>query len=202
MEFKAKVTYTKKIDQLSKEKDLWTKGIPDLGFAIRGIVKVGLTVAYQVSVSTKLAASAEFTMGATAELPNDKGLVIDLLEPDRSGYDDSGQPLIFPIFTIDSLTGSAKFAVASQANLAFGLEISEVEKIDIEFNLKIPQLSIALNAGYGRLRPGHWVHRPLFVSFNDGICTDRFASCRRGRFLQQRRQCFQVRRQSLGSSID
>ena len=154
MELKAKITNTEKLETQSFEKDLWTKAIPQVGFSIRGIAKIGLTVTYQIALSTKLAASAEFTFGATSEIPNDTPLVIDIVDIDRSGYDGPRTPLAFPVFNLNSLTGSAKFGAASQAILAFGMEITEVENVAIEFNLKIPQFSVTLNAGYGRLRPG------------------------------------------------
>ena len=155
MKLQAKVTRTDKIEMMSDSKTLWTKPVPYLGFTIKKVCKVGLTASYQVGYSTKLLSSATLVLGASAVIPDDRSLVIDLVHPENSGYVGWGEPAVVPIIQVKSLTGSVKFAFFSQADLAFGVEVDKVEKVAVEFNLKIPQLSSTLTAGYGMFCPRH-----------------------------------------------
>ena len=157
MELKAKITGTHKIEELSGDKTLWKKPIDDLGFTVAHFITVGLTASYKIGFATKLLASATFTFGATSSLPDGKGLIIDIVNPDKSGYitDESTLPSADSIMEIDEMTGSVKFAVFSQADLVWGIDIEDVVKADIEFNLKIPQFSATLTAGYSKYRFHH-----------------------------------------------
>ena len=93
MELKAKITETHKIEDLSDDKELWSYPVPDLGFTVMHFISVGLVASYKIGFATKLRASATVTFGATASLPNGKGLVIDILHRDKSGFTDApGEP--------------------------------------------------------------------------------------------------------------
>ena len=147
MELQAKVTKTKKIDSLSGKKDLFSMPVPDLGFDIPHFLKLGLTVAYQIGYSTKMAGSATIIFGATSSLPDDAIITLDLLDNDKCSWSGFDGAVLDPVFDVTALSGTVQLAVFTQADLRFGIEIHE-EKAGVELNLKLPQLSTTYAGGY------------------------------------------------------
>lgn len=155
MEVKAQATYNEKLESLSAKKELFSMAVPELGFEIDHVIKLGVTLAYQVGFNTKLLGSATLVFGATSSLPDEANILVDLLNNEatlRTGFEDAA---LVPVFDITALTTSVKFAVFTQADIAFGIELNKIGKFDVELNLKIPQLSVLANAGYRK----HLHHR-------------------------------------------
>lgn len=155
MELKAQVTYNHDVEPLSGKKELFSMPVPDLGFEIEHLCKFGVTLAYQVGFQTRLLGSATVVFGATSSLPDDAIITIDLKNHDsttRTGFEGAA---LLPVFDITALTSSVKFAVFTQADIAFGIELHKIGKLDVELNLKIPQLSVIANAGFRK----HLHHR-------------------------------------------
>lgn len=124
--------------------------VPDLGFEVKHLFKIGTTLAYNVGVGTKVLTSATIVFGATASLPDDALITVDLLNTSNTAWSGFENGALDPIFDLPAFSGSLKVAVFTQADIAFGLEMHNVAKFDIELNLKIPQISIAAIAGYGK----------------------------------------------------
>lgn len=155
MEVKATITYVDQVEPLSGKQELFSVPVPDLGFEIEHLCKFGVTLAYQVGFSTKLYGSATVLFGATSSLPDDAIITIDLMNRDsttRSGFENVA---LLPIIDIPAISTTVKFAVFTQADIAFGIELHKVGKFDVELNLKIPQFSVTANAGFGK----HLHHR-------------------------------------------
>ena len=161
MVLQAKMTYTEKIDSFSDAqksedtKDLFSVPIPDLGVEIPKVLKLGLTVSYQIGYQTKVAGSGTVKLGATASLPDDAVAFADLKgamdHDDKSTWSGFEGANVEPIFDVSELTATAKFAVFTQIDVAFGIEIEKDTKLAAELNLKIPQLSTTFAAGYSKL---------------------------------------------------
>lgn len=141
------------IDSIEQEKELLTEPVPDFGFEIPGVLKLGATTVFSIGYSTSFIGSASLVFGVTASLPDDATVMVDILHHDQSfssGFDGE----LVPIFDVTELTASVQFAVFTQAKLAFGLEIPKLDKQDIELVLKIPKLTYTVTAGYGKLGLG------------------------------------------------
>ena len=163
MELQAKMTYTEKIGKFSDAKksedtkDLFSVPVPDLGFEIPKVLKLGLTLSYQIGYQTKVAGSGTVKLGATASLPDEAIAIADLKGAlDHDGNDKSTWSgwegaTLDPIFDVTELQATAQFAVFTQVDLAFGIEITKKDKLAAELNLKIPQLSTTFAAGYSKL---------------------------------------------------
>ena len=161
MVLQAKMTYTEKIGKFSDAKksedtkDLWSVPVPDLGFEIPKVLKLGLTLSYQIGYSTKVAGSGTVKLGATASLPDEAIAIADLKgaldHEDQSTWSGWEGARLEPIFDVTELQATAQFAVFTQIDLAFGIEITKKDKLAAELNLKIPQLSTTFAAGYSKL---------------------------------------------------
>lgn len=153
MELQAKVTRTDKLDEYSNKKELASMAVPELGIDIPHVLKLGVTLAYQIGYSTKVMGSATVILGATSSLPDDAIITIDLIDPDKSSWSGFEGAALVPIFDVTELSASVQFAVFSQADMSFGIEIPEHAKADVELNLKLPQLSTTYAAGYSKFDP-------------------------------------------------
>lgn len=175
------------IDSIEQEKELLEKPVPDFGIDIPGVLKLGAIMSYSIGYSTSFIGSASLVFGVTASLPDDATIMVDILDRDQSysrGFDGE----LVPIFDVTELTASVQFAVFTQAKLAFGLEIPNLDKQDIELVLKIPKLTYTVTAGYGKL-----VLDPLVMK---GLFRSPFCSHRGKWFLQRGCPCFADRRKS------
>ena len=151
IELEAVITNTGKIEEWSNKKELWTYPVPDLGFSIKHLCTVGLTLQYQIGYSTKVLGSATLVLGATSSLPDNAFIFIDLLNHDKISHSGFEGHVLQPIFDVKALSASVKFAVFSQADMVFDIELHHLEKkYGVELNLKIPQLSTTANAGYSK----------------------------------------------------
>ncbi|KAF6217447.1 hypothetical protein HO133_006917 [Letharia lupina] len=152
VELQAKITRTDKLDKLSdkieEKADLFSMPVPDLGIEIPKVLKLGLTLSYQIGFSTKVAGSATFVLGATTSLPDDAIITVDLKDLQKSSWTGFEGAALVPIFDVTELSASVKFAVFTQVDLAFGIDIIGHDSLDVELNLKIPQLSTNFAAGY------------------------------------------------------
>ena len=150
MELQAQSTYNHKIKALSGKLDLYVYPVPSLGFKIKHLCEVGLDLAYQIGYSTKFLGPTTIVFGATTSLPDDAAINIDLMNHDRSWHTGFEHAVLRPLFDIKAVSNSIKFAVYTQADMRFGIDINKVGRMDVELNLKIPQLSTAVTAGYSK----------------------------------------------------
>ena len=150
MKLQVQATDTEKIEELSDKKELWNYPVPDLGFEIKHLCTVGVVLQYQIGYSTKVLGSDTFVFGATSSLPDDAVFNIDLKDHDRSFQRGFKRYALHPIFDIKAISDSVKFAVYTQADVVIGIELEKIGKVGVELNLKIPQLSTTVNAGYSK----------------------------------------------------
>lgn len=150
LELQAAVSNTEKLEELSGRKELFSMPVPDLGFEIPHLCKLGVTLAYQIGFSTKLLGSATVFFGATSSLPDDAVITVDIKEQKISSHKGFENTAFLPIYDVTGLSSTVKFAAFTQADIAFGLEIEGIDKSDIELNLKLPQLASTINAGYSK----------------------------------------------------
>ena len=150
MELQAAITWTEKVQDLSGKKDLFSFPVPDLGFEIPHLCKVGVTLNYQIGFSTKFMQSETIVFGATASLPDDAVLTIDLQNRDKATHSGFENAVFRPILDLKSMTSTVKFAVFTQADISFGIDLKWIERADVELSLKIPQLATTIAAGYSK----------------------------------------------------
>ena len=148
MELQTTVTDADKVDQLSGKKDLFSMPVPNLGFEIPHFCKIGLTLGYQIGFSTVFFGSSTTVLGATSSLPDDAVAFIDLKHHDKSSFTGFEGAAFKPIADITAFSSNLKLAVFTQADIMFGIDFDKIEKMDVELNLKLPQLSTTLSAGY------------------------------------------------------
>ena len=134
-------------------KDLYSKPVPKLGFEIKGLFKIGLILTYRVGWRTNVWPGTTVAIGASASFPDDALITIDLVNQNQSLVSGLENLTMVPFLDITALSASARFSVASELVLAFGFDIEKMQKMDVELNLKIPQLAMILNAGYGKMGP-------------------------------------------------
>ena len=159
MELQAAVTDTEKIEALSGKKELYSEPVSDLGFEIKHLCEIGVRLKYQIGYSTKFLGSTTFVFGATSSLPDGAVFTIDLLDRDKFSHTGFEGHALHPIFDVKSATNAVKFAVFTQADIVFGIELNHIGHADVELNLKIPQLSSTVNAGYSKN-----LHSPVLKS--------------------------------------
>ena len=160
LQLQAAITKIQKIEQMSNTKELFSAPVPELGIELPHIFKLGLTFAYQVGFSTKVSGTATVIFGATASIPDDAVVTVDLNNPHKSSWTGFEGADVSPVFDVTGLSANVKFAVFSQADLAFGIDLHDKARFDVELNLKIPQLSTTISAGYSMFPPP----LPLFPS--------------------------------------
>ena len=152
VEVQAKITDVRQIEQLSESVDLISAPIPELGFEIEDVCKVGATIAYQIGYNTKILNSATLKMGAEASVPENAYIYVDLIHRDKSHWD-GWDAHLNPIFDVTELSSSVKFSAYTQVNLLFGIELHKFHKHNeygVELNLKIPQFATTVSAGYSK----------------------------------------------------
>ena len=66
-----------KLETLSDSEDLWTMPVPELGFEIPDLCKIGLTLSYTVGYATRLLGSATMVLGVTSSISGDALSFID-----------------------------------------------------------------------------------------------------------------------------
>ena len=165
MELQAMTTNTEKIEHLSKKKDLFTYPVPDLGFEIKHVCKVGVTLNYQIGFSTKFLGSNTIVFGATSSLPDDAVIRIDLMAQDKATHSGFEGAALHPLFDVKAVSNSVKFAVFTQADIQVGIDIHKIGRMDVELNLKIPQLSHTVTAGYSKHFPSPILKSELITKF-------------------------------------
>ena len=163
MELQAEITNTEKVDEWSHKKELWVMPVPDLGFSIKHLGSIGLTLAYQIGYSTKVLGSANVVFGATSSLPDDAVISLDLKDHEKSSHSGLDGYVLQPILDVKAITGSVKFAVFTQADIRFGMDLEKIGRSDVELNLKIPQLQKRISAGYSK----HLTSPVLKMELND-----------------------------------
>ena len=159
MELQAAITDVEKIEMLSDKKELYSEPVPDLGFEIKHLCEVGVILKYQIGYSTKFLGSTTIVFGATSSLPDDAVFTIDLLDRDKFSHSGFEGHALHPIFDVKAATNALKFAVYTQADIVFGIKLNKIGKLDLELNLKIPQLSATVQAGYSK-----HLHSPVLKS--------------------------------------
>lgn len=165
MELQAQITNTEKVEEWSHKKELWVFPVPDLGFAIQHLGEIGLTLAYQIGYSTKVSGSATVVFGATSSLPDDAVISINLKDHEKSSHRGLDGYVLQPILDVKAITGTVKFAVFTQADIRFGIDLEKIGRSDVELNLKIPQLSKTISAGYSKHLPSPFLKREFITSF-------------------------------------
>ena len=185
MVLRAKTTYTEKMDELSDKIELFSMPIPDLGFEIKHLCKIGLTIAYLVGFNTKIAGSMTTEFGAEATYPDNASIFVDLIAPEKSyklGFEGSG---ITPRLDVQDVTANLKFAAFAQSDIAFGIELRNILKSDVELNMKMPQLELGITAGYSNHcpcpPPRDWVYTDCFHRIGKGgFCSHNKGDARAG----------------------
>ena len=150
MELQSTITNTEKLEDFSASKDLFQFPVPELGYEIPEICTIGLVLSSKVGYEVKALASATFKIGATASLPDDAVIHIDLLSPDKFTHDGFSRNAIEPIFDVTGFSGSVKAAVFLKAIMEYEIELHGFKKLAVALELKIPQFSATLNAGYSK----------------------------------------------------
>ena len=154
LELEATVTSSKEPESLQESKELFSAPIPGAGISVTGIFKLGATVSYEVGTSATFAGTATADFGLQASLPNGAKVVADINDPSSSSATGWEGSSLTPIFEITELSASITLAAFSQPKIAFGIELTELGKIDVAVTMKLPEISSTLSATYGKIAPG------------------------------------------------
>ena len=149
LELEATVTASKEPESLDESKELFSAPIPGAGISVTGIFKLGATVSYDVGTSVTFAGTATADFGVEASLPNGAKVVADINNPSNSvatGWQGSS---LKPIFEVTQMSASITLAAYSQPKIAFGIELTDVGKVDVAVTMKLPEISSTLSASYG-----------------------------------------------------
>ncbi|KAL9595556.1 MAG: hypothetical protein Q9219_006376 [cf. Caloplaca sp. 3 TL-2023] len=146
LELEATVTASKTPVSLSESKELFAAPIPGAGIAVTGIFKLGATVSYTVGTSATFAGTATADFGLSAGLPNGAKVVANVNDPSKSSATGWQASSLTPVFEVKKLDSSLTLAAFSQPKVAFGIELTEVGKVDIAVTMKLPEISSTLSA--------------------------------------------------------
>ena len=145
LEMAAAITGFHRPDTLKWKKDLFNAAIPGAGIVVPGILNLGLTVKYQIGVSTTFSGGADFDFGLKSTVPNGAQVAIDTQHSDQSGATGWEGTRLDPLFNLRALDASVKVAAFTQPVLVFGVEVVKIAGFDVELILKLPQIQATLD---------------------------------------------------------
>lgn len=148
LELGASITAKESPDSLQFSKELFSAPIPDAGIELPGIFKLGAFVSYEVGVDITFAGTAAFQFGLSAGLPDTAKVMANIKTPDKSSAT-GFNPSFNPIFDVQSLSESVTVAAFTQPKLSFNIELTKIARFDVHVNVKLPEVSATLTAGFG-----------------------------------------------------
>ena len=130
------------------EKTLFAVMIPDIGFMVPDMFKVGAWATYEIGGRVTFQGSSTIDLGMTLDVPDEAHFHVDVGSP-RSSNVTGFSGNLNKVFDIKAFSGQAQLSLYAQTKLCFGVELEDVGRADIAFAFKMPQFSHRLVAGYG-----------------------------------------------------
>ncbi|KAK6355930.1 hypothetical protein TWF718_000308 [Orbilia javanica] len=127
---------------------LFSLGIP--GLSIPKIFLLGPSLQYEVGASFGAAGFANFTVGATATIPNNAALYADLLDISKSDANGFEATTIDPFFSFNQIGLTASASAYSRPVVAFGVKVLDRIGVECALELSLPMLNANLKAGYNK----------------------------------------------------
>lgn len=124
-----------------------------------GLFSVGVTLSYDVGVSSTFQGEGVFDFGLQAGLADTAKLTADVSNPGASSATGFDGVSVTPIFDVKSLSASVTVSAFSQPKLSFGFDLTQVGHVDIAINVELPKVSATLTAAFGKY------HMPRYRQF-------------------------------------
>ena len=151
LELEATITAEKEPETLNPDPiELFSFPIPGAGIEVKGIFKLGATVAYQVGTSATFAGTATVDFGLEASLPDGAQVVADINNPGQSSASGWAGSSLGPIFEVTKLEASITLAAYSQPQISFGITLDHIGDVEVVVGMKLPEISSTLSADYGK----------------------------------------------------
>jgi len=160
-DFRAKMVLEAKVDDniadatipsLRETKELANFPIPDAGFAIPNIFKLGIVIVYEVDVECSINGAANFTFGLSASLPDTAIVAIDLADPSKTRATGFDKGTFDPVFDIRSGSATLNIAASSRPKVTFGIDVVNVAKLEAALTMGLPVVNAQLIAAFGKMR--------------------------------------------------
>ena len=148
LELGTTIAATESPDTLTHTTELFSAPIPDAGFEVPKIFKLGTTISYDVGISASFSGSASVQYGLDVQVPDTAQITADLHDyshSSASGFD-GGQ--VNPIFNVTALSAGVTLSAFSQPKLSFGIEVHDVLNVGVDLIVKIPSVDATLSGGY------------------------------------------------------
>ncbi|KAK6337371.1 hypothetical protein TWF730_002773 [Orbilia blumenaviensis] len=133
---------------LKTSKTLFSVGIP--GLSIPKIFILGPSLQYEVGAAIATSGAANFSVGASATLPNGAALYGDLLDPSKSEANGFGGTTIDPVIKLNDLSVAASVFAYSKPIVAFGVKILDKIGAECALELNLPLIGLDVRAGYNK----------------------------------------------------
>ena len=147
LELEAAITASSSPDSLQFSKELFSFPIPDAGFEVPGIMKLGAILSYDVGASISFQGTGTVDFGLKSTIPDSAQAVLSLVGSGQSsatGFTGS----LEPVFDVKQLSASVTLSAYSQPKLAVEIEVTKVGTAEASLSLKLPEVSVTLEADY------------------------------------------------------
>ena len=148
LQMEATLKSSVKVPALGKKLKVAEGPVPGLGLEVKGLFKVGAIVSYEVGVSTSFQGTSVLGFGLVAGVPKQARLVADAVNKQRSGAFGFDAYKSTPNFAVKSFTGEAKLTANTVPKISFGVEVTDIGKVDVDLSLKLPEVTASLGAEY------------------------------------------------------
>ncbi|KAL8822863.1 MAG: hypothetical protein Q9191_006409 [Dirinaria sp. TL-2023a] len=151
------ITDTKSPQKLPIDRELFSAPIPDAGFEISKLFKLGTTISYDIGGSVSFSGSASAQFGLIVKVPDTAQITADLHDYSHSsaiGFDGGD---IHHTFNVTDVSAGVTLNAYSQPKLSFGVEVHKIANYDVDVTMKLPTFDAQLSGAYkkgGLCAPG------------------------------------------------
>ncbi|RVD83922.1 uncharacterized protein DFL_005694 [Arthrobotrys flagrans] len=127
---------------------LFSLGIP--GLSIPKIFLLGPSLQYEVGAGFSTEGLGNFTVGATATIPDNAALYADLLDLSKSEANGFEGTTIDPFIGLNGISVTASAMAYSKPIVAFGVKVLDKIGVECALELSLPMLDANLKAGFNK----------------------------------------------------
>ncbi|MDI1486110.1 MAG: hypothetical protein OHK93_004300 [Ramalina farinacea] len=147
LEMEAVITAGSSPDKLQFSKQLFSAPIPDAGFEVPGVMKVGAILSYDVGAGISLQGTGTVDFGLKSTIPDSAKAVLDLKNKEQSGATGFSST-VDPVFDVKQLSASVTLSAFSQPKISFEIDVTKVGSAEASLSMKLPEVSVTLEADY------------------------------------------------------
>ena len=147
LELEAVIKASNSPASLQFSKELFSFPIPDAGFEIKDIMKIGAILSYDVGASISLQGTGTVDFGLKSTIPDSANAVLNLVGSGQSGATGFSSSLD-PVFDVKELSASVTLSAYSQPKLSVEIDVTKVGSAEASLSMKLPEVSVTLEADY------------------------------------------------------